>query len=122
MSTFAFVVTVPGGPGLVTSLVTTNSGSVQANASTALIDITSMNPQPEVGWTYDGNAFTQPAPVANKDTILGKVSAALTNNQAFLGLSSPTNAQVLAQIQALTRQTNALMRIVSEQLDSTAGT
>lgn len=40
------------------------------------------------------------------------VAAALAANQTFLGLTSPTNLQVVAQVRALTRQVNALARIV----------
>ena len=41
-----------------------------------------------------------------------KAAQALVTNQAFLALSPPTNAQILAQVRALTRQTNGLLRIL----------
>lgn len=47
----------------------------------------------------------------NGDALRNKAQTALTNNQAFLAISSPTNAQALAQIQALTRQMDALIRL-----------
>lgn len=42
---------------------------------------------------------------------------ALSNNRSFLNLSSPTNAQNAAQLKALTRQMNYLIRIVIGDLD-----
>lgn len=54
--------------------------------------------------------------------MLYKARQALTVNATFLALGSLTNAQVLAQVQALTRQIDAIIRIVANQLDSTSGT
>jgi hypothetical protein len=39
-----------------------------------------------------------------------KMRAALADNATFLALASPTQAQTLAQVRRLTRQTNALIR------------
>ena len=41
-----------------------------------------------------------------------KARQAYTANRAFLANATPTNAQVLAQVRALTRQTQALIRLV----------
>ena len=49
---------------------------------------------------------------ANLQKIYTAMSNARTNNTTFLGIASPTNAQVVAQVQALTRQNNGLMRVV----------
>lgn len=59
---------------------------------------------------------------ANAGTLEAKAQTALTNNATFLGLASPTNAQAVAQVQALTRQVNALIRLALGLLDSTADT
>lgn len=46
-------------------------------------------------------------------TLTGKAQTALANNAAFLALPHPvTNAQALAQVDALTRQMNAVIRLV----------
>lgn len=37
---------------------------------------------------------------------------AVANNQAFLALTTPTNAQVVAQVRDLTRQLNHVIRLV----------
>lgn len=53
--------------------------------------------------------------VANAITLLGRAQTALTNNATFLAIGSPTNAQTLAQVQALTRQVDALIRFLLGQ-------
>lgn len=40
-----------------------------------------------------------------------KLTAAVAANKTFLALSSPTAAQVGAQVKSLTRQVNALLRL-----------
>ena len=46
----------------------------------------------------------------------------LTANAAFLAATNPTTAQAVAQVKALTRQVNALIRLVGRDLLSTDGT
>lgn len=58
----------------------------------------------------------------NEAALLAKAKTALTNNATFLAIASPTNAQAVAQVQALTRQVNALIRLVGRNLLSTEGT
>lgn len=91
------------------------------------IDITNANPQPGIGWTTPdgGVTWVTPAPsspIANQASLLQKAANAIANNVTFLGLTTPTNAQVLAQVQALTRQVDALIRVVANQLTDTSGT
>ena len=53
---------------------------------------------------------------AEKDAaaaLLVKASNAIAANVTYLAIASPTNAQVATQVRALTRQTNALMRLVA---------
>lgn len=58
----------------------------------------------------------------NADALRTKARAAITANDAFLALASPTNAQTLAQVRALTRETTALIRLAVKALDTTSGT
>lgn len=55
----------------------------------------------------------------NETTIRDKATQALADNKTFLALSSPSNAQVVAQVKALTRQNNALIRLVLRRFDGT---
>lgn len=65
----------------------------------------------------DSSAIT-----TNTATLLAKAKAALTVNTTFLGIASPTNAQVIAQVKALTRQVNALIKLEVRDLLDTSGT
>jgi len=61
-------------------------------------------------------------PTDNLNTLRSRAGQALTANATFLALASPSNAQVLAQVQTLTRECSALIRLLLGQLDSTANT
>lgn len=56
----------------------------------------------------------------NAATIRTGLVTAFQNNQTYLGLASPTNAQVVAQVKALTRQMDGIIRIVAGLLDSSS--
>lgn len=58
----------------------------------------------------------------NQTTLQTKAQAALAANATFLALASPTNAQIVAQVQALTKECSALIRLALGVFDSTAGT
>jgi hypothetical protein len=63
---------------------------------------------------------TIPAPEqVNESTIRQQAASALAGNRTFLAIASPTGAQVTAQVKALTRQSNGVIRLVLGQLDST---
>jgi hypothetical protein len=53
--------------------------------------------------------------IVNETTITDQIATALDANRTFLAVESPTNAQTLAQVKALTRQTQALIRLVTAQ-------
>jgi hypothetical protein len=55
----------------------------------------------------------------NDEAIRGQAAQALATNRTFIGLASPTNAQVVAQVKALSRQNNALIRLALGLLDGT---
>ena len=45
--------------------------------------------------------------------LLTKAAAALASNATYLAIPAPLNADVLLQVRRLTRQTNALIRLVA---------
>ena len=55
----------------------------------------------------------------NRKTIEQQAKTALATNKTFLAITSPTNAQTLAQTKALTRQMNGVIRLLLNQLDET---
>lgn len=58
----------------------------------------------------------------NKAILLAKGIAALAVNATFMALAAPTNAQTLAQVKALTKQNNAVIKLLAEDLSNTTGT
>ena len=56
---------------------------------------------------------------ANSATIRTQAETALANNRTYLQIASPTNAQVVAQVRALTQQNNGVIRLVLGKLDGT---
>lgn len=59
---------------------------------------------------------------ANATTLRSRAQRALNTNATFLALASPTNAQTLAQVRNLTRETSALIRLLLNQVDDITGT
>ena len=55
----------------------------------------------------------------NELTLRMQARTALQNNRDFLAIASPTNAQTLAQVRALSRQNNGAIRMLLGQLDGT---
>lgn len=58
----------------------------------------------------------------NRQTISDRAVTALTANTTYLAIASPSNAQNLAQIRLLTRETTGLIRLLLDQLDTLDGT
>ena len=69
------------------------------------VDITGLDPAPQVGWLYDAGTF---APGA-RDVLEERAAKAVEVNDAFLELAAPTAEQTLAQVQALTDQATVLV-------------
>lgn len=58
----------------------------------------------------------------NRDDLTTKAVQALATNATYLALASPSTVQNTAQIQRLTRECNAIIRLLLNQLDDTSGT
>jgi hypothetical protein len=57
---------------------------------------------------------------ANEETLRNQAITAMQGNRDFLNIvGTPTNAQVLAQVKALSRQNNGVIRMLLGQLDGT---
>lgn len=56
---------------------------------------------------------------SNRETLIAQARAALAANRAFLATGTPTVAQNGAQIKALTRQMNAVIRLLVGDLSGT---
>jgi len=76
----------------------------------------------EVAAAQAAAAAAEQTAAANQLALLAKAAAALTANQAYLGVAVPSTAQTTAQIAALTRAVDALIYLVTAQYSSTAGT
>ena len=87
-------------------------------------DTTTYDPSPYTAVVYDPAVHvvaTDPR-VANQSDLQSKLTAALATNLTYLGLASPTTAQNTAQLQRLTRETTALIRLALNTLDDVSGT
>lgn len=58
----------------------------------------------------------------NTAALLAKAGTALATNGTYLAIANPTNAQAVAQVQRLTRQVNALLRLARRDILTTDGT
>lgn len=55
----------------------------------------------------------------NRVTLTDRATSALDLNRDYLEIATPTNAQISAQVKALTRQSSALIRLLTDALDAT---
>lgn len=77
--------------------------------------------------TADATAAQQDASVqatrsGNADTLRTRAQGALTANATYLGLAAPTTAQNTTQLQRVTKECSALIRLLLSQLDDISGT
>jgi hypothetical protein len=73
-------------------------------------------------WQTSSIAWKAGTVGANVADLQSKAQNAIDANSTFLAIASPTNAQAVAQIQRLTRENTAIIRLLLGLLDSTAGT
>lgn len=68
--------------------------------------------------------YTVPKPIDqfHEETLRERAEAALATNKAFIDLPSPTNAQAVAEVKALARQVNALIRLTLRLLGDVTDT
>lgn len=69
--------------------------------------------------------YAYPAPSAsdvNTGTLEQRAATAIANNVNYLAVTAPTNAQVVAQVARLTRQSTGVIRLLLNQTDTTSGT
>ena len=69
----------------------------------------------------DAEAVTTTAD-SNREAIKTKALTAITANNNFLAITSPTNAQTLAQVKVLTRENTAIIRLLLNELSTQEGT
>ena len=60
--------------------------------------------------------------VTNQQTLQSRAQAALTANATFLALNPPSTLQAIAQVQLLTKECSALIRLALNLFDSVSGT
>lgn len=112
----------------VVNVVLTN-GSWTAPAGHTARNLDDTEKHVSVGWRRLNNTWVEPDPNApktdeqiregNRATLAERAAAALDANRTYLALTSPTNAQNLAQIRLLTRECTALIRLLLNRLDGT---
>ena len=59
---------------------------------------------------------------ANQSTIESRALLALTVNDTYLALPSPTQADAIAQVDVLTKECSGLIRLLLRKLDTADGT
>ena len=81
-----------------------------------------VNGTPTVTWTQrpmTADELAAATATKNRATIQNQATTALANNRTYLAIATPTTAQMRAQIDALTRQHQGMIRLLLGQLDGT---
>jgi hypothetical protein len=59
---------------------------------------------------------------ANQQAILDKAALAISTNDTFIAIASPSTAQAITQVKALTRECNGLIRLLLGSLTDVTDT
>lgn len=110
-----FAIVQPDGR-VMTVVEASNAANVIVEPAQQVVEVSPGAPA-STGATYANGTFTPP-PVPTSALIERKLDAALDANLAYLALNPPTTAQALAQVGALTRQVNGMLRLLRNRLDS----
>jgi hypothetical protein len=109
-----------------TNLRVLRSGVLTEQWDDATETYTDYRVDPPISRPYNAEELQQAAPyaaavtsAANQQVITDLAIAALASNRDYLALDPPTQAQALAQVKALTRQNNGIIRLLLRRLDGT---
>ena len=94
--------------------VTSTDPPAHTANETVVAAITVVKGRPVQTWTVaplDAEALAVKAQEAVRSGLHTRQRQALADNAAYLAIVAPTNGQAIAQIRALTRQVNALIRV-----------
>lgn len=85
-----------------------------------VVRVVSATPLDEPGGWSCVQAIDKPgSPRANAATLRQRAAVAMAGNRTYLALATPTAAQTTAQVKALTRQMNAVIRLLLNDLEGT---
>lgn len=70
-------------------------------------------------WTSERVVWKAGSAEANRLSILDAARQALVTNRTYIAIASPTAAQTAAQVKALSRQNNGIIRLMLNALDGT---
>lgn len=80
---------------------------------------------PTVVWverTKTAAEVTEAGREANTGTLRQRAEAALAQNATFLAIGAPSNAAILTHVRLLTKEVNALIRLVTNLVDNVSDT